>query len=82
VALCFLEHPIDFGAIDAKPVEILFIVTSPTVRSHLHLLSRLAYILRRSGVQQALLAQPARDAVFALFEAAEATLSPPAESSQ
>lgn len=45
VSLCFLKHPIDFGALDGKPVRILFMVTSPTVKVHLHLLSRLAYAL-------------------------------------
>ncbi|HJV37055.1 PTS sugar transporter subunit IIA [Geomonas sp.] len=45
ITLCFLEKPIDFGALDGKPVRILFMLTSPTVRVHLHLLSRLAYAL-------------------------------------
>lgn len=45
VSLCFLKHPIDFGALDGIPVRILFMVTSPTVKVHLHLLSRLAYAL-------------------------------------
>ncbi len=45
VTLCFLEKPIDFGALDGLPVRILFLITSPTVKVHLHLLSRLAYAL-------------------------------------
>ena len=45
ISLCFLETPIDFGALDGKPVRILFMLTSPTVKVHLHLLSRLAYAL-------------------------------------
>lgn len=45
ISLCFLEKPIDFGALDGKPVGILFMLTSPTVKVHLHLLSRLAYAL-------------------------------------
>ena len=45
ITLCFLENPIDFGALDGKPVRILFLLTSPTVKVHLHLLSRLAYAL-------------------------------------
>lgn len=76
VSLCFLEHPVDFGAIDAKPVEVLFIITSPTVRAHLHLLSRLAYALRQPGLRDALLAQPNRERIFELFAAAEAPLEP------
>ena len=45
ITLCFLEHPIDFGALDGEPVRMLFMLTSPTVKVHLHLLSRLAYAL-------------------------------------
>ena len=46
IALCFLSKPIDFGALDGKPVQILFTIISPTIRMHLHLLSKLAYCLR------------------------------------
>lgn len=44
--LCFLEQPIDFGAADGKPVDTLFVLVAPTVRSHLKLLSQLASALR------------------------------------
>jgi mannitol/fructose-specific phosphotransferase system IIA component (Ntr-type) len=46
VTLCFLERPVDFGALDGQPVNTLFTLISPTVRAHLHLLSRLAFTLR------------------------------------
>lgn len=46
IMLCFLKSPIDFGALDGNPVKILFMLTSPTVKIHLHLLSKLAYALR------------------------------------
>jgi PTS system nitrogen regulatory IIA component len=45
LALCFLEQPIPFGALDGKPVEILFVIVTPTSRSHLRLLSRLSAAL-------------------------------------
>lgn len=46
VCLCFLEQAIEFGAIDGKPVHTLFTIVSPTIRTHLALLSRLAFALR------------------------------------
>ncbi len=58
VALCFLEHAVDFGALDGKPVTIVFMLITPTVRSHLHLLSRLAFGLK-DDAWLALLKQPA-----------------------
>jgi len=45
LALCFLEHPVEFGALDGHPVYALFTLISPTIKSHLHLLSRLAFAL-------------------------------------
>ncbi len=46
ITLCFLEHPIDFGADDGKKVDILFVLVSPTVRAHHHLLSKLATAIK------------------------------------
>jgi len=46
IALCFLSQPVDFAALDGKPVQILFTIISPTIRMHLHLLSKLAFCLR------------------------------------
>lgn len=54
ITLCFLDNPIDFKAIDGKPVHILFTIISPTVNSHLHLLSRLSYLLNNKMIQDAL----------------------------
>lgn len=46
ITLCFLETPIDFGALDGRPVHALFSMISPSIRIHLQLLSRLAFALR------------------------------------
>jgi PTS system nitrogen regulatory IIA component len=46
ITTCFLKHKIDFKAVDNKPVFLLFLMLSPDTRSHLHLLSRLSFILR------------------------------------
>jgi PTS system nitrogen regulatory IIA component len=46
LTLCFLEGPVDFGALDGKPVHALFSLVCPTARAHLHLLSRIAFALR------------------------------------
>lgn len=52
-SLCFLEHPVDFGAADGKPVTVLFLILSPTIRLHLALLSQLAAALHRSDFRSA-----------------------------
>jgi PTS system nitrogen regulatory IIA component len=61
VSLCFLERPVDFGALDGKPVQALFTVISPTVRAHLQLLSRLTFLLREERFKALVLAQAGRD---------------------
>jgi PTS system nitrogen regulatory IIA component len=45
ISLCFLSNPIDFDAVDGKPVTILFTLVTPNVKEHLHLLAKLAFLL-------------------------------------
>ncbi len=54
IALCYLERPIDFGAVDGKPVSILFTLLSPTMRTHLQILSRLPFLLKDPEFREAL----------------------------
>jgi nitrogen PTS system EIIA component len=64
VSLCYLEQPIDFGAIDGKPVHTLFTIVSPTIKTHLGLLSRLAFALRDATFAQTVARRSQREAVF------------------
>ncbi len=64
ISLCFLEKPIDFGALDGKPVQALFTLISPTMRAHLHLLARLSFALRDAKFKSLVSAQAGRDALF------------------
>lgn len=54
LSLCHLDQPIEYGAIDRQPVHTLFLIISPTVKGHLHLLSRLSFALRDPGFRAAL----------------------------
>ena len=58
VSLFLLEHPVDFGAIDGKPVHALFVVVAPSVPVHLRVLAQLGHVLRDAGLR-ALLAERA-----------------------
>jgi PTS system nitrogen regulatory IIA component len=64
ISLCFLEKPVDFDALDGKPVHALFSLISPTVRAHLHLLSRLAFGIRDMGFRDAVARQASRDEIL------------------
>ena len=65
ITLCFLENPVDFAALDGLPVTVLFTLISLTVRTHLHLLSRLAFILNNRGFRDILKQQGSRDDILA-----------------
>jgi len=71
VNICFLENPVEYGALDKKPVHTLIIVVSPSLRLQLHLLSVLHYILRDPDLRKVLATQPGRDEVFAAMQDAE-----------
>jgi PTS system nitrogen regulatory IIA component len=71
ITLCFLEHEIDFDAIDGKPVHTLFTLVSPTVRAHLHLLSRLAFALRDDGLRTLLAQQASREEILGVVRRVE-----------
>jgi nitrogen PTS system EIIA component len=64
ITLCFLEKPIEFDALDGLPVTMLFTLVSPTVRSHLHLLSRLAFMLSNKEFREVLKRQCSRDEIL------------------
>lgn len=54
ITVFFLSHPVDFAAVDGRPVDLLFVMFSPDSRTHLGLLSRLGYLLRRQGFPERL----------------------------
>lgn len=61
--LCYFENPIRFGARKQELAQaILFLVVS-TRRSHLHLLARLACLLRETSFQEAIAHRVPQDAL-------------------
>ena len=80
ITLCFLETPIEFGAVDGLPVHTLFTMVSPTVRAHLHLLSRLTFGLRLPDFQRPVRERASREELLAGARAVDASARPsPAE---
>lgn len=74
LTLCFLEKPIEFGALDGRPVGILFSLISPTTHAHLHLLSRLSFLLRDPGFKAVVTQQGSREEILAESRRAETAL--------
>lgn len=77
LTLCFLENPVDFAALDGRPVTVLLTVIAPTLRSHLHLLARLNFVLRDAPLRAVLAACGSREEIFAALRAAEGRLHHP-----
>ena len=71
VCLCFLENPVEFEALDGKPVRVLFVPLSPNVRVHLHLLSRISFALRDPKFKALLAAEGHRDELLDAARALE-----------
>ncbi len=74
ITLCFLSSPIDFRALDGQPVNTLFTLISPTVKTHLHLLSWLSYALRNPAFKEAVKRQAPCEELMARLAAAEAAI--------
>jgi PTS system nitrogen regulatory IIA component len=78
VILCFLEKPIDFGALDGKPVFVLFSLLCPTTRMHLQMLSRLSFALHDARFKEVVLRQGPPEEILREARRVEASLTAPA----
>jgi nitrogen PTS system EIIA component len=47
IAVCFLQKPIDYRAIDGLPVGVVFILLSANAKRHLEILAKLMYLCRQ-----------------------------------
>lgn len=75
ISLCFLENPIDFDAVDGKPVTILFTLVTPNVKAHLNLLAKLAFLLHDQPFQELLHRPGSEGEIMAAIRALEDTIT-------
>lgn len=75
ISVCFLDHPIEFGALDGKPVHTFFTILSPTTSVHLNLLSRLAFALRQSEFAGLIAGQGKQDDIIACASSIDSLVS-------
>jgi nitrogen PTS system EIIA component len=64
-----LEKPVEFEAIDEKPVDLVFLLLAPerAGADHLNALSRISRLLSKANVAQKLRASSDRDTLYALL---------------
>jgi PTS system nitrogen regulatory IIA component len=75
VTLAFLQRPVDFGALDGQPVQVLFSLICPTTRSHLQMLARLSYVLHDERFRGVVLRTAPREEILAEAGRVEAALA-------
>lgn len=64
-----LETPIDYGAVDDKPVDLIFALLTPRggTADHLRALARVARILRRVDLREQLRIARGAEAIYAIL---------------
>lgn len=77
VTLSFLEQPVEFGAMDGKPVQALFSLICPTMRSHLQMLTRISFALHDEDFKDAVMRQLPREEILQAARRVETTFSVP-----
>lgn len=75
-AFAVTREPVPFGAIDGKPVRLLFLlVGSETAKSqHIKILSRISRLMNRDAFRERLLQATTPEEVLRIFEEGEAQL--------
>jgi len=75
LSLCFLDRPVEFGALDGKPVHTLFVMVGASVKGHLRLLSRLAFSLQDEAFRRLLEARAVSESLLAAAAEADARMA-------
>ncbi len=75
VSICYLEHPVEFEAIDGQPVHTVITLVSPSTRVHLHLLARVAAALRDPVVAAKLAARAGAEELVPEIDRVEAAIA-------
>jgi nitrogen PTS system EIIA component len=76
VILAFLARPLEFGALDGRPVTTLFTILAPSVAAHLAALAGLAFALHDPTLRAVLAARAPDAEIFAALGAAERREAP------
>jgi nitrogen PTS system EIIA component len=64
ITTCYLGQPVDFEAVDGRPVSVLMILLSRSTKQHVTMLSKLSFYLRDAGFRKFLLSSPAQTDIF------------------
>lgn len=74
VAVVFPRKPIEYGALDGKPVHTLFFLFACDDKRHLHLLAKLAHLCGKSANLDFLKKRPSKEQLLAVIKNWESNL--------
>jgi PTS system nitrogen regulatory IIA component len=74
VGVASTAQPVDFGAADGRPIDLIFLVASPAdaPAAHLQTLARISRLLRTPGVVEGLRSAESADQMLGVLRDAEA----------
>ena len=75
VAVVFPAQPVDYGALDNKPVHTLFFLFASEDKRHLHLLAKIAHLCNQPAALDLLQSKPNKDALLAYIKEWESAIS-------
>ncbi len=75
VIIAFPEKPIQYGALDGKPVHTLFFLFACDDKRHLHLLAKIAHLSSQPDTLEVLRSRPPRQALLEYVKNWEAQVS-------
>lgn len=74
VTVAYPETPIEYGALDGKPVHTLFFLFACDDKRHLHLLAKIAHLANQSETLQFLQSKPEKDELLNYIKTFEASI--------
>jgi PTS system nitrogen regulatory IIA component len=75
VTLCLLRDPVNFDALDGKPVHALFTVVSSNVPAHLRILGQLGFVLHDEQLRRLLVRRSPAAEILVRVQAVEGRAS-------
>lgn len=77
VVVVFLETPLDYGALDGKPVHTLFFLFACEEKRHLHLLAKIAHLSSQMNALEFFRTQPSKQKLLAFMREWESQITRP-----
>ena len=75
VSIVYLKKPIEYGALDGRPVHTLFFLFSSEDKTHLHLLAKIAHLASHESAREFLQKRPVKEKLLEYIRSWEENLN-------